>query len=242
MVGNATMKALGIQKYISRSESNISYEEASKLRYHFICIPTNLDSMNRYDIEPIRAYIKQIVGYRSGQNIFIIRSTILPGTLRALKESVGTEALVHMPEFLTEATWEQDSEHPDIVVVGSDRKNYRDAVVSLLQNRYRGVDIIETDSVTAEMIKCARNAFYATKVIFANEIYDLSEKLGANYTTVRDALYQSKWIGKNHLDVFHGGYRGAGGKCLKKDLRALAEFSQSDLLLVTDKINKKYVG
>lgn len=242
MVGKATAHALGIKNFISRREASLSFKEAGEMRYHFICLPTLVDEMGRYKLEDIKTLIKQLQENAVGQHVYIIRSTVSPGTLRALQEHFGISCFVHVPEFLTEKTWKEDAEHPDIVVVGADQQNYRDDVVGIFRSRYKGVDIIETDSVTAELIKCARNAFYSTKVVFGNEIYDFAKTIGANYDVVREALYKSKWIGKNHLDVHHGGYRGLGGKCLPKDLQALAEISNSKLLKTVEILDKTYHG
>jgi UDP-glucose 6-dehydrogenase len=85
--------------------------------------------------------------------------------------------------------------------------------------------VVLTDTVTAEFIKYAINTFYATKVLFANALYDVAENLGIEYDTVRDAMYARKWIGGNHLTVPWKGKRGINGKCLPKDLAAFATFS-----------------
>ena len=244
-VGKATMHAFGIKNYFSRSDANISLGDAARLRYHFICLPTPLEG-TRYQIEPIKSLITQLHDLSKGQSVFILRSTILPGTTKALVSATGTDAIVHAPEFLSEITSTQDAETPDLVVIGSDRKNYRDDVAGIFKARYKGVDIIETDSVTAELIKCSRNAFYSTKVLFANEIYEIAQRVGGNYETVKNALYKSSWIGKNHLDVYfkradwEGARRGLHGKCLSKDIRALAEFSQSKLLKTVVGLDDEY--
>jgi len=81
-------------------------------------------------------------------------------------------------------------------------------------------------------------------VIFANEIYEIAQKIGANYETINEALYKAKDIGKNHLSAWYlkEGWdkpkRGIHGKCLPKDLDALAEFSQSKLLKLVKQLNE----
>jgi UDPglucose 6-dehydrogenase len=246
MVGKATAHAFGIKDYFSRHDATLTLEQASRLRYHFICLPTPNSPNGRYETEHIKDIIKQIVEYGGGQNVFILRSTVLPGTTKALCDSTGTKAIIHVPEFLSESTWQADAEHPDIIVIGGDRPNYREDVASIFRARYRGVDIFETDSVTSELIKCSRNALYSTKVIFANEIYEIAQTVGANYETIKQALYQSNWVGKNHLEVnyqrpdWNGSKRGLHGKCLPKDLTALAEFSGSKLLKTVLELNETY--
>jgi UDPglucose 6-dehydrogenase len=59
----------------------------------------------------------------------------------------------------------------------------------------------------------------ATKVIFANEMYDICQKMGIKYQEVKEMVVADKRIGKSHLDVTT--VKGFGGKCFPKDLLAL---------------------
>lgn len=241
MVGNATRHAFGIDKYIDLKESTSSYKEAGRTKYVFICLPTpTIDGESKTDL--IKEAIAGVLSHSEIQNIFIIRSTVIPGTTRSLMEHFGIKSIVHNPEFLSEKTWKQDAEHPDLAVVGSDMPQYMDDVVAIYKGRYKGLNVIKTDSITSEMIKQSINSFYATKVVFANQIYDHAQKIGANYETIKKAMYSRKWIGKNHLDVWHNDKRGAGGKCLEKDLSAFSNNSQLTLLKEASKLNKHYLG
>lgn len=238
-VGRATRAMFGIDKYIDLHENNISLEEASSLRYHFICVPTPVVNGD-YQTETITNYIKSIVAFGK-QNVFVIRSTVYPGFNRHARDICNTDSIVYNPEFFTESDWEQDIKMPDLVVVGCDQKNYKDDVVGIYKSRYKGVDIVEADAITAEFIKLSINAFYTTKVVFANQIYDYATSAGANYEIIKRAMYQRKWIGRNHLDVFHKGGRGAGGKCLRKDTEAFSNKSGLELLQTVLKLNKHYL-
>jgi UDPglucose 6-dehydrogenase len=78
----------------------------------------------------------------------------------------------------------------------------------------------------AELVKCAGNVFLYQKVVFANMLADLSEKLGLDYSTVREAFGADPRIGHSHLMVQHESRpgekpaRGAGGHCFIKDFAA----------------------
>ncbi|KKL15020.1 hypothetical protein LCGC14_2509790, partial [marine sediment metagenome] len=190
------------------------------------------------DIIKIIDAIKQ----QGKQNVFIIRSTVYPGFANYAQEKLGIHSIVSNPEFLTEKTWKKDSEHPDRIVIGCDYPAYLKDVEGIYKARFKGVDIFTTDNKTAELSKLASNGFFSTKVIFANQIYDYAKLCGANYEMIKNIMYKSKFIGENHLEVFHQGGRGASGKCLKKDLEALADYTNSPLLRVVDKLNKKYIS
>lgn len=241
MVGKSTAHAFGIDKYIDLSGSTSSYKEAGGLRYIFLCLPTPTVN-GRCDTDSTKEAIAAVLNHSTAQNVFIIRSTVVPGTTRALQEHFGIKSIVHNPEFLSEDTWQQDAEHPDMAVIGGEQDNYLEDVEAVYKGRYKGLNIIKTDSLTSEMIKYAINGFYATKVVYANQVFDQAQKIGANYETIKKAMYSRKWIGKNHLTVWHKDKRGAGGKCLQKDLEAFAEWSQLSLVKKANDLNKLYLG
>lgn len=244
MVGNATAHAFNIKKYIDIRDidgfKKVDYKEAADNRYIFICLPTPVDTSGEYFTDDIIKVVKAIAAFGK-QNVFIIRSTVYPGFAKHLMSQINHHGVVSNPEFLTEKTWKKDSEHPDLVVIGAEQPNYINDVEGIYKSRYRGVDIIKTDSTTAEYIKLAINGFYSTKVVYANQVYDYAQECGANYSAIKEAMYKRKWIGKNHLSVFHQGGRGAGGGCLSKDLKALANYSGKPLVEEVEKLNDIYL-
>lgn len=236
MVGHATMLSLGIGEYISAHSKSVEIDQLTNFKYIFICLPTPTIE-GKQDISLIESYLSKLNDYKG---VVIIRSTVLPGTCKILSEKYNIK-IAHVPEFLTESTWEQDSKWPDIIVVGSEDNDLRDEVSGIFKARFKGANYFLTDTVTSETIKYAVNTLYALKVVFANEIFDYATEKGANYETIKKALYARKWIGKNHLDVWHKNGRGASGKCLFKDLDAFANETTSKLLLVANEINKALV-
>jgi UDP-glucose 6-dehydrogenase len=88
----------------------------------------------------------------------------------------------------------------------------------------------------AEMVKYFGNTWFAVKVAFGNQMYDVCQKLGIDYDRMVEAAAADKRIGRTHLNVFHKGYRGYGGKCLPKDTKALIQLA--DRLGVDLKIHK----
>jgi UDPglucose 6-dehydrogenase len=126
--------------------------------------------------------------------------------------------VVYVPEFVTEATARIDARYPDKVVIGCGNE-HKDELLKL--HRPLEAPMMITTRSEAEMIKLVINSFYATKVEFANEVYDACSECGADYTVVRRAMELDQRIFPHHLDVMHGGYRGFGGKCLPKDIGIL---------------------
>ena len=101
-------------------------------------------------------------------------------------------------------------------------------------------------SSEAEMVKYFGNTWFATKVVFANQMYDVCRALGIDYNKVMESAAADKRIGRTHLEIWHKEYRGYGGKCLPKDIRALIQLADErgvDLQLhkTVEQINNKLV-
>jgi len=82
--------------------------------------------------------------------------------------------------------------------------------------------IIKTDSTYAEMVKYVTNSFLATKVSFANEMYQICEGLDVDYDKVIEYSCYDERLGKSHWAVpGPDGDFGYGGHCFPKDVKAL---------------------
>jgi UDPglucose 6-dehydrogenase len=239
MIGGATMKALNIPYCFDIKDSNISLKEGAKKLFCFICLPTPTDGRGlQQGIDEIRAIIQAVREF-GGRNIFVIRSTVIPGTCRNLAETLDV-MVVSNPEFLTERTWRKDVMKPEMIVIGADDVPTRNAVLGIYK-RFKLSRKVVTDTVTAETLKYAFNTFYATKVVWANQLLDICQINGAKYKDIQRALHRHPWGSGNHLRAIHNRGRGAGGRCLPKDLEAFAKYANSDLLKEVQRLNRKYL-
>lgn len=143
-----------------------------------------------------------------------IRTTILPGTSKALSDETG-RTVYHMPEFLTERTYLEDFKWQPMVFTGAPEH------IELLKKLFPGKKHIDMSSEEAEMVKYAHNVFGALKVTYFNCIYDLCQKRGLDYGKVREGVLGSTYINATHTQVpGPDAKRGMGGKCFPKDVRA----------------------
>jgi nucleotide sugar dehydrogenase len=233
------MKALNIKYQFSLDEQNITLEEAAKKQFIIFCTPTPTNTKDAQEgVDIIDGYIQQLKEY-GGRNIFIIRSTVLPGTCKNLAEKYDV-MVVHNPEFLSEDTWEHDAMSPSQIVIGADDVPSRIAVTNLWKG-FNKTRFIITDTVTSEMIKYSFNLFMLTKVIWANQIYDICQRNGADYNTIKEMLYAHWWGTHHHLKPIHKGGRGGGGHCFPKDVKAFAKYSNLKLFQVINELNDKYL-
>jgi UDP-glucose 6-dehydrogenase len=80
----------------------------------------------------------------------------------------------------------------------------------------------QTDSTTAEIVKYMENSFFATKIAFCNEFFEICKVFGADYNEVREMFVADPRVNPGHTLVFEDS-RGFGGKCLPKDLNAIVQ-------------------
>jgi len=200
-----------------------SIDEVNKADIIFICVPTPFTKKKGFDL----AYVEEAVSNIRGKKIVVIKSTVLPGTTETFQERFPQHKFLFNPEFLSEATADYDFQYPDRQIVGYTKKSkdIADDILKLLPKASFERVIPATE---AEMVKYFNNTFNAIKVIFANQMYDLCQALNVNYDNIMEAAAKSKFIKtKDHLNIWHKGYRGYGGKCLPKDIRALIQFADS---------------
>jgi len=238
-----------VEKYFKKSKKKLflydkykkigSEKEVNQADVIFICVPTPFDKNNGCDL----SYLKDAIKIIRGNKIIVIKSTVVPGTTENFQRMYSRHKFLFNPEFLTHYTADQDMQYPDRQIIGYTKKSYNVAGSILKILPLAPYEKI-MPATEAEMVKYFGNTWFSVKVAFANQMYDLCEKLGLDYYRVMEAASADKRIGSTHLDVFHSGYRGYGGKCLYKDMKSLIKFAEElgiDLKLhkVVDRINEQ---
>ena len=196
----------------------------------FVCVGTPSQSNGNLDLRYIRRICEQIGGAlrnKTERHTVVIRSTVLPGTMRnivipILEESSGKKAGVDFgvcsnPEFLREGSAVRDFRSPPKTVIGAIDQASADFLASL----YVKLDapLIKTDLEAAEMIKYVDNSWHALKIGFANEIGNFCKSFGIDAHRVMDIFCQDKKLNISTAYLKPG--FAFGGSCLPKDLRAL---------------------
>lgn len=197
----------------------------------FVCVGTPSLPNGNLDLSYIRRVCEMIgtsLRSKSGRHTVVIRSTILPGTMRQivipiLEEYSGKKAgadfdVCNNPEFLREGSAVKDFRCPPKTVIGQ----LTPASGDLLASLYAVIDapLIRTDLETAEMVKYVDNSWHALKIGFANEIGTLCKSVSVDSHKVMDIFCQDKKLNISTAYLAPG--FAFGGSCLPKDLRALA--------------------
>lgn len=159
-------------------------------------------------------------------HLVVIRSTVLPGTMRqlvipALEAAAGPAAarikVAHNPEFLRESTALADYDAPERSVVGADDEAVAERVLGLYAHLPGA--LVATSLDVAEMVKYADNAWHAVKIAFGNEIGNVAKAAGVDSWEVMDIFCQDRKLNISPAYLRPG--FAFGGSCLPKDLRAL---------------------
>lgn len=144
----------------------------------------------------------QISEYAEGSDkVIVVKSSVVPGITRGYAEKYRKCKFCFNPEFLTEANYLQDFVNADRIIIGADNDKIKLRVTDFYRDSFPITPIYHTDLTSAEMVKYMANCFLATKVVFANEIYDLCNSLGINYDEVKKMVVADKRVGVTHFDV-----------------------------------------
>jgi UDPglucose 6-dehydrogenase len=146
-----------------------------------------------------------------------------PGETQRIADKYNV-GLVYSPEFLRDRSDVSDFFEPDRIVIAGPA-HHRGVLKSVLDHpRVECTNWIEMhDYLPAEIGKEAHNAFFATKVSFANQMRMIAETAGADPKTVMDIVTADHRTCASHLNPMLGPY---GGMCLPKDTEALAYFAR----------------
>ncbi len=200
-----------------------------------VCVPTPAKDHN-LDTTFVRDAVSSAAPFIRDQ-VIMVRSTLVPGTMRGLASIVPAQNLTHNPEFLREASSLEDFLRPDRVVIGSESKSAA-LKVKELYSWFNG-PVVRTNWETAEMIKLVSNAFLCTKISFFNEVYLMCKKLGLDPEVVSEAVALDERIGK------YGtlGGRPFDGKCLPKDIGALVGFTVTNpsVIVAAQQFNDRHM-
>ncbi|MCI4457464.1 MAG: nucleotide sugar dehydrogenase [Desulfurococcaceae archaeon] len=160
----------------------------------------------------------------------IIRSTLLPGSMRALHRYIKDTSdinilLAYVPEFSREHNVFKDLMNPSRIVIGCDDETscsyfeefYKDLYIRRLNVK---VPIFRMSFEEAELVKYLSNIFLAAKISYANIASILCERINCDPYKIMSAVSEDPRIGKDHMRPGLG----FGGPCLPRDLFSFTSY------------------
>lgn len=200
-----------------------SFEDTvCKSDYVFVCVPTPMSlETGRIDLSIIDSVFRRIAKTNTRRdNVFIIKSTVIPGTVENLMIAHPNLNIIFSPEFLTERNAKLDFINSSRIVLGGNAQLVS-RTAKMFRTRFPHTPILETDVTTAQFIKYMNNCFFATKVTFMNEMKQVADRVHVNWNDAIKGFLLDGRVGNSHIDVpGHDGKLGFGGKCFPKDLNA----------------------
>ena len=191
----------------------------------FVCVPTPMRKDGSCDTSIVDSVVHELNGLaisrQDANRIIAIKSTVPPGTTNRLNKECEYISVIFNPEFLTEANFIDDFKNQNRIIIGGERPSTT-KLRQVYSLAFPDAKIVKTGSITAEMVKYMTNTFLATKVSFANEMFEICESLGIDYDKVVEYSTYDERLGKSHWAVpGPDGELGFGGSCFPKDINAL---------------------
>jgi UDP-glucose 6-dehydrogenase len=113
------------------------------------------------------------------------------------------------------------------MIIGGEPKDRR-SLIDLYSKVYNAnIKIRQVSAYEAEVIKLSENRAIAFKVAQCQELYDICEKAGIDYYTIRDAVYGDDPRFNLWWTFVYPESRGFNSKCLPKDVYAWCAWAES---------------
>lgn len=212
-------------------------EAAFLADFVFICVPSPLKD-GKLDC----SIVEEVVRRCSKDSIIILRSTVNPGFCDGMA-TMGYK-MVMMPEYIGETVAHPlfDENKTKFFVMGG-APEYRRKVIELYQTVYNAATTFrQVSALEAEIVKLSENRAIAFKMMQCQELYDVCEKAGVDYYSVREAVYGDDPRFNLLWTFIFPDKRGFNNsKCLQKDVPAWcawAEFVGIDPILTKTLVNK----
>lgn len=243
--GEATIVENGIAEIISEqhnlgriSATSDAIEAVQQSEISIICVGTPSTTNGHLNLNAIFKVAEEIgkaMTEKEDFHIIVIRSTVLPGTNAEVCEIVKNHsgkkededfAIVSNPEFLREGSAVEDFYNPPFTLVGS--KN--EYAINRMRQLYKNINasFYITEIKAAELMKYVNNAFHALKIIFANEIGNICNKIDVDSHQVMKIFCKDTKLNLSPYYLKPG--FAYGGSCLPKDLKALKTIAHDHYL------------
>lgn len=163
----------------------------------FISTPSPMNSDGSCDVSYVDSAVKK---WCRSVKLFIIRSTVTPGTVDRLQREYPDNLFAMQPEYVGEtlAHPNLDVNRRTFIIVGGNPEAAQKAAEAWSLVMHADCQIFQVDGLTAEFCKYMENCFLGVKVIFVNEWRQLCEAAGVDYLKLREIWLADPRIGRSH--------------------------------------------
>lgn len=204
---------------------NIVYDVA------FICVNTPKTKTELNDISEVRNALLE-----NEADLFIIKSAILPTVSEQLTKETGKQIVIS-PEYYG-VTQHSSNYDFDFTILGGEIENTSKAQQILqtvydARHRFYHVPFRE-----AELVKYMENSWLAYKVSFMHQFKDIADRYDVNYDRLRELFILDPRVHPSNTFVYND-HEWWESHCYDKDIPAIAEANDAQLLLDLIKFNEK---
>ena len=208
----------------------------------FVCVPTPCRDEGELDMSIVDEVVSE-----AKEDFLIVRSTVNPGTSEYLAKTYNKK-IVFQPEYLGESVAHPllDPKKRPFLIIGGKSKDRRKAIDLYTTVYNANTNIRQVSNYEAEIIKLSENRAIFFKVSQCQELYDVCEKAGVDFYTIRDAVYGDDPRFNLWWTFVFPGNRGSNSKCIPKDVYAWCSWAESlgykpDITRAMLKRNKKWI-
>jgi UDP-N-acetyl-D-mannosaminuronic acid dehydrogenase len=210
-----------------RLSATTSFGDLGELDVVIVTIGTPVDEFLDPGVRTFDRAIDDVLSHMKDGQLLILRSTVFPGTTERLARRVVEKGrridIAYCPERIAQGyALAELVKLPQLVSGVTPRAAHMASELFGLL----GAGIIELSPVEAELAKLFANAYRYINFAISNQFYLLSNKFGADFSRIHDAVVRDY----PRMQGFAGaGF--AGGPCLLKDTMQLAAFNHNNFVL-----------
>ena len=200
----------------------IDEDDLLNLRYDLaiISVPTPMNpKTGQCDTSIVEKCVEK---YKDIVDYFLIKSTVEIGTTDRLAKKYNVK-IAMSPEYVGETLGHPllEPRRDAFQIIGG-----LDSTASAIAGFWRLVlhanaPIFLCTAIEAEIIKYCENYWIMQRVDYWNDVYEICQTLGGQFDRVREGLVLDPRFSRTHSFVYPNN-RGWSGKCLPKDMNALA--------------------
>ena len=213
-----------------------------------VAVDTPIGENGDYDQRNVDRVLNALVALRPARAMtdLVIMCTTSPGFCDSRADVMAAQgySLSYSPGFVAQGSILIDQRRPDQVLIGQADRQAGERLEAVYRRMCENRPAVHLMSrLSAEIAKLATNCALTMKIAFANAIGDLALRVGADPTSILDAVGADNRIGPRFLRYGFG----YGGPCLPRDNRALNVFATRHGCEVfpaeaTDEMNRRHLA
>jgi UDPglucose 6-dehydrogenase len=187
-------------------------------------IPDDRADFDYSYLKDVAVKINDYLSKNTDKNLdIVIISTVLPGTIRSqilplltsIRDGVN---LFYNPYFIAMGTTIHDFLNPEFILIG--RVSEDSSRLVSIYKTFLSCPIVEITLESAELTKVAYNTFIGIKIVFANTLAEITEKIGGHVDEVTNtlSLASNRIISNKYMKAGMGD----GGGCHPRDQIAMS--------------------